>query len=189
MVLGSLSKLDLWDEASFDRFLNVRNILTLTRDEQLAQDFLYVALDRLFLPPFREALVSARMESPEIFEMLDRWTTLMPDKFLLKLVSVYLMPKLSREIQRFPSDSVCFWLMPWEKIVGRGNMRSLFESEYRPKISGMLQEWKPESDLIIDLIRPWQDTLTKEDIDKFTARYIVPRLSYSISKLEVDPSD
>ena len=129
--------------------------MTLAKDEQLAQDFLYVGLDKLFLPPFRELLVPASLESPNLFELLDRWTALMPDKFLLKLVSVYLMPKLAREIQRCHSDGVCFWLMPWEKIVGRGNMRSLFESEYRPKISGQLQEWKPESDFIIDLIRPW----------------------------------
>lgn len=79
--------------------------------------------------------------------------------------------------------------MPWESVVGRRNMQTLFHEEFKPKISGLLADWKPEKDNVLDLIKPWQDTLSRADLEAFCTRYITPRLSYSLSKLEVDPSD
>lgn len=131
------TKLDVTSHESFDRFLTARNILTLLKDDQLAQDFLYVAFDKYWLPSFRELLIASSLERPQVYEMLSRWQTLMPDRFLQKIVTIYVMPKLVREIQNCKSEKIS-WLMPWEGVVGVGQMRNLFENEYRPKISRLL---------------------------------------------------
>ena len=43
----------------------------------------------------------------------------MPDRFLQKIVTIYVMPKLVREIQNCKSEKIS-WLMPWEGVVGVG---------------------------------------------------------------------
>ena len=80
---------------------------------------MYVAFDKYWLPSFRELLIASSLERLQIFEMLSRWQTLMPDRFLQKIVTIYVMPKLVREIQNCKSEKIS-WLMPWEGVVGVG---------------------------------------------------------------------
>ena len=80
---------------------------------------MYVAFDKYWLPSFRELLIASSLERPQVFEMLSRWQTLMPDRFLQKIVTIYVMPKLVREIQNCKSEKIS-WLMPWEGVVGVG---------------------------------------------------------------------
>jgi hypothetical protein len=135
--------------SGFDAFLEARNIMTLAADQ--STDFLYLCFERYWLPTFREYLLTgSRLQ--QVQSTVSQWRTLMPDKFLEKLVFTLLMPRLTREVQ---SQDGTGWVLPWEEIVGQENMRTLFETEYKPKINKVLTEFRPENDTIIELIKPW----------------------------------
>lgn len=51
------------------------------------------------------------------------------------------MPKIVREIQDSEADEVGKWLPLWESVIGQQKLCELFETEFRPKISGILAEW------------------------------------------------
>jgi hypothetical protein len=70
-------------------------------------------------------------------------------------------------------------------------MRELFNDDVKPKISAKLKHWDPsqiddanaECDLAYELLKPWLHTLTQSEMQSIANRYILPRLSYSMSKL------
>lgn len=70
----------------------------MAEDENQTNDLMFIAFERKFLPPFREMLIQQELYEPKVLDFIAQWKQLMPDKFLMKLVSVYLMPKLRREL-------------------------------------------------------------------------------------------
>ena len=70
-------------------------------------------------------------------------------------------------------------------------MRDLFIDDVKQKISAKLKDWDPskiedadaECDLAYELLKPWLHTLTQSEMQSIINRYILPRLSYSMSKL------
>lgn len=70
----------------FNDFLEIRNILTLTEDESLVQDMMFVALTQKWIPSLQQKLVKADLRQPEFLLYLQQWLALMPDRFLSKLL-------------------------------------------------------------------------------------------------------
>ena len=174
----------------YDAFISAREIITLANNEQLADDFMYQAFEAHWMQAFRDYIVNADFEQLDDLDLIAKWVDLMPDKFANKVVFYYIMPKLVRMVQASEDPRSLSTMLPlWEPVVGRSNLRALFDTELRPRISSLLSNWKPEADDLLAIIRPWQYTLSRADIATFTSRYVIPRLSYSINKLEVDPSD
>ena len=84
---------------------------------------------------------------------------------------------------------VKLWLLPWTGILGKRIMRSIFEDDVKPRIVPLLGDWKPQDPLGMQLIADWLPVLSEDQATSFLNRYITPKLSYMIQKLEVDPSD
>ena len=81
----------------YNRFYQVRNILTVGIEED-AQEFLYLIYDKVWLHPFR-AYISSKWKplvDTELIRVISRWSHLMPDRFVEKLSTAYLLPRLER---------------------------------------------------------------------------------------------
>ena len=79
--------------------------------------------------------------------------------------------------------------MPWTEILGKRIMRNIFDEDIKPRIVPILSDWKPQDPIGMQLISDWLPVLSENLATSFLNRYITPKLSYMIQKLEVDPSD
>ena len=127
---------------NFDTFLAARNILTIgcSPDDQDSKDrniaFLAVAFETYWLAPFRQFFGGKLEISSEaglvVKHALNEWMALMPNPFIKKVVDQIVMPKLQVAIKIWnPRDTkrgLETWLTPWCDVIGKKNMKVLFDS-------------------------------------------------------------
>ena len=96
-----------------------------------------------------------------------------------------MLPKLKQAIKadwnpRDRSQALEAWLLPWTDMLGKRNMKALFEEDVKPRITPIFGEWKPSKPIGLQLVAPWVGILDDEQVISFSNRYIMPKLSYMI---------
>ena len=162
----------------FDVFLTIRNLLTISStqltnelDDLKEQNalFMYIIFDEYWLKPFRTFVMGTwkAMEGDRLRRTLSQWSPLMPDRFLRKVVEEILLPKLKQAIKadwnpRDQSRALQTWLLPWTEILGKRNMKAMFEEDVKPRITPIFGEWKPSKPIGLLLVTPWTGVLDDE---------------------------
>ena len=121
----------------------------------------------------------------------------MPDEIIRKIISQILMPKLSQALQSWnpkkssEKDEVNLedWFVPWRDLIGKKNIKQLFDDVAKAQITPVFTDRKLFKIQALDLFRPWAEVLDTKDTIEFANRYVYPKLTSLIKKLEVDPSD
>ena len=104
------------------------------------------------------------------------------------------MPKLTQALQaqtisKKGATSIEDWLNPWCELIGKKNMKQLFEVA-RVQIAPVFGDKKAfKSDQALETFKPWVAILDSQEVIVFANRYIYPKLTALIKRLEVDPSD
>jgi len=65
-----------------------------------------------------------------LLNCFSQWTALMPDQVIKKVVQQTIMPKLTSALQVWSArdGELETWLAPWCELIGKKNMKLLFES-------------------------------------------------------------
>jgi len=101
------------------------------------------------------------------------------------------MPKLQQGVKIWSAkiDSpLQDWLMPWSELIGKKNMKSLFET-LKPHLTPLFSDKKKFKTQALPAFQPWIQVLEKSEIIAFANRYIYPKLTSLVSKLQVDPAN
>ena len=156
---------------------------------------MYLVFDKHWTQPFRSYVIGQWQvfEQSKFRDTVKQWSAIMPDEFLRKISVQVILPKLQQTISRDwcprdPTMHVKSWLLPWTEVLGKRIMRQVFEDDVRPRIVPLLSDWKPYKPLGMQLVSDWMPLLSEDQATKFSNRYITPKLSHMIQKLEVDPS-
>lgn len=132
----------------------------------------------------------------ELISMLTSWSHLLPEKFFLKIVELYLKPRLHREISdswdpkniEDPTNLIENWLLPWRELLGDHEMHSFFV-QVKLKLTNVLTHWKTDSPLAKALVSPWRAVLEEKSFENLIMRSIVPKLAFGLKQMEINPQD
>ena len=80
-------------------------------------------------------------------------------------------------------------MTPWCDLIGKRNMKQLFEV-VKVQLTPIFSDKKAfKSDLALEMFKPWVRVLDTKEVISFANRHIYPKLTSLIKRLEVDPSD
>ena len=129
----------------YHKFYEIREILTIGKmnddyskrvtSEIKNADVLYNLFDTYWLQPVRAYISSkwlVKKDGASLAEAMTKWSYLMPERFIQKVLQMYLKPRLKREISDNwdPKDTSSYllqdWLLPWRQIFGDKEMQGFF---------------------------------------------------------------
>ena len=102
-------------------------------------------------------------------ETLSQWSVLMPDQVLRKLVDQVIMPKLSQALQtcaltKNDATNIEDWLTPWCEIIGKKNMKQLFEVVKVQLVPIFSDKKAFKSDHALEVFKPWIGVLDSTEV-------------------------
>ena len=154
-----------------------------------------VVFDSLWMTPFRaHVMVDIDITSSagcQVQDCLSQWSVLMPDQVLRRVVSQILMPKLREALQSWNAKSgrpLQEWLTPWCELIGKRNMKQLFEV-IKGQLAPLFTDKKLFKTQALAAFTPWISVLESKEVISFANRFIYPKLTSLVKRLEVDPSD
>ncbi|KAA8493556.1 Tuftelin-interacting protein 11 [Porphyridium purpureum] len=109
----------------------------------------------------------------------------MPDEFMEVLAKDLVVPRLQAEILSWDpmADQVPVhaWLFVWLPLLGKRNIRPLFEP-FCLRISPILVLWRPFDLSLLRILKPWQAVVEKHSWRSFVDKAIVPKLLLHLQK-------
>ena len=119
-------------------------------------------------------------------ESLSQWSALMPDQITRKVVGQILMPKLT---QALSVTNVKIDIKDWLSLIGKRNMKQLFNEVVKVQLTPIFSDRKMFKSRALDLFSPWVSCLETKEVVSFANKYVWPKLTSQVKRLEVDPSD
>ncbi|CDW72566.1 tuftelin-interacting protein 11 [Stylonychia lemnae] len=170
---------------------------SISQDEYIIEDVMYWLFDTFWMHPVRTFINTRwnmREFSSEFAECLKKWQLLIPEKFFIKLIQMYIKPKIKREIQDWnPKDTnkenlLQNWLFPWKDLLSEVDMQSLIV-QIKLKLTTALSEWKVESNLALILIQPLNEIMDMQSINNIVMRSVIPKLTFKLKEFQIDPAN
>ncbi|KAL5481335.1 hypothetical protein EMCRGX_G021472 [Ephydatia muelleri] len=144
----------------------------------------------IWMPIFRRAVTiwSPRQCDP-LINLLESWMPLLPVWVLDNILDQLVMPRLQYEVDVWDPtvDTVPIhaWVHPWLPI-----MEKRLEVLYAPiryKLAIALNNWHPSDSSAHKILEPWVHVLTREAMEVFLVRTILPKLAYCLDTLVINP--
>ena len=121
---------------------------------------MYWLFDNYWIHPVRTYISTkwlVQEDGAKFAQTINTWSHLMPERFLKKLIQVYLKPRLKRELSDLwdPKDptslSPDLWLLPWLPLLGEFSSLLIV---LKLKLTQAMGEWEPV--LAKALLLPWK---------------------------------
>ena len=144
----------------------------------------------IWMPIFRRAVTiwSPRQCDP-LINILESWMPLLPIWILDNILDQLVLPRLQYEVDVWDPtvDTVPIhaWVHPWLPV-----MEKRLEVLYAPiryKLAIALNSWHPSDSSAHKILEPWVHVLTREAMEMFLVRTILPKLAYCLDTLVINP--
>jgi tuftelin-interacting protein 11 len=131
-------------------------------------------------------------ENDKIVHVLTAYDLVFPHKLKSILLESAMMPKIENYIKNVwdpytDNMLIHIWLHSLLSILGLDNCQKIYKW-IQEKIEENILNYDITNLKIIELLVPWKKIFGEEYIEGFTSKFLIPKLHYLISKLEVNPA-
>lgn len=102
-----------------------------------------------------------------------------------------LIPRLKESISQWNpllDPYIHLWIHPWLPTIGVGQLDSIVKN-IQDRLEKSMLDWKPEEKGLLAMISPWKKIFGQEYWNTFLNKFVLPKLTYIIYKLEVNPKN
>ncbi|OBZ82830.1 Cell division control protein 45, partial [Choanephora cucurbitarum] len=152
-------------------------------------------MNTLWLSKIRSAINNQwDVHHPEpIIQLMEAWEPLLPRFIYENIIHQLILPKLNRAVSEWNprTDPIMInsWIHPWFPVLKAWRLSELFSS-IRQKMAVVLRQWHPSDESALHIIAPWKDVWTETQLDEFSTKYILPKLTLVLrEEFRVDPRD
>lgn len=124
---------------------------------------------------------------------MEEWEPVLPRFVYENIINQLVLPKITRAVSDWNprTDPILIhtWVHPWFPTLKAWRLAELF-TNIRYKLSVVLRQWHPSDESALHIITPWKDVWTPEQLETFTTKAILPKLSMVLrDEFEVNPRD
>lgn len=130
-------------------------------------------------------------ESERLITIFERYEEVIPSIMKNHIFETALIPRLKESIMQWDplnDPYVHLWVHPWLPIIGLGQLDSIVKS-IQDRLENSMLGWKPEDKKLVTVLSPWKKIFENQYWTLFMNKYITPKLSYIVSKLQVNPKN
>lgn len=126
-----------------------------------------------------------------LIQLMEEWEPVLPRFIYENIINQLLLPKISRAVSdwnpRTDTIMIHSWIHPWFPTLRAWRLAELF-TNIRHKLSVVLRQWHPSDESALHIISPWKDVWTIEQLEQFTTKSILPKLTLVLrDEFQVDP--
>jgi tuftelin-interacting protein 11 len=143
-----------------------------------------------WMPKFRHTLSSlSLLEFSSVIDLLELWMPLLPMWQMENILEQMIMPRLQHGVQNWDptTDTVPLhtWVHPWLPLMEK--KLELLYPTIRHKLAIALNSWHPSDLSAHKILEPWVQVFSKETMEAFVVRHILPKLGYCLQTLAINP--
>ena len=124
--------------------------------------------------------------------MIDAYNTVIPKNLKDYIINSAILHRLTEEIIAWSplknANPINIWFHPWLPCISRDKWDSLIQI-IQNKFTDFVINWNTSDSSLLNLMLPWKKIFNQSFWSSFTRKYIVPKLTYQMEKLEINPSD
>ncbi|CAI8029156.1 Tuftelin-interacting protein 11 [Geodia barretti] len=144
----------------------------------------------VWMPKFRHFLSSlSLLEFSAVIDLLEMWMPLLPTWQMENILEQMVLPRLQHGVQNWDptTDTVPLhtWVHPWLPLMER--KLELLYPTIRHKLAIALNNWHPSDLSAHKILEPWVQVFSKETMEAFVVRHILPKLAYCIQTMAINP--
>lgn len=144
-----------------------------------------------WMPSVRGAIQQWTCRQPEpLIELIEHWMPILPGWILENILDLLILPKLTLEVAEWNplTDTVPIhtWIHPWLPLL-RSRLDTLIYPIIRRKLGSALGGWHPSDRSARLMLQPWAQVFTKDDMEAFLVKNIIPKLQIALSEFVINP--
>ncbi|KAK4510637.1 uncharacterized protein ATC70_005069 [Mucor velutinosus] len=126
-----------------------------------------------------------------LIQLMEEWEPVLPRFIHENIIHQLILPKISRAVSdwnpRTDPIMIHTWIHPWFPTLKAWRLAELF-THIRHKLSVVLRQWHPSDESALHIISPWKDVWTADQLEQFTSKSILPKLTLVLrEEFQVDP--
>lgn len=143
-------------------------------------------------------------EYDKLIDMMKEYQKIIPNNMQDYIYDTALIPRLKEYVkenwtplpntENIPQHNflIHLWIHPWLEVIKYDKLAEIFTIIHE-KIERHILKWDISNlevnSNLIEMIKPWKNIWGDKQFEDFMGKYIVPKLSYLISKVEINPKN
>ena len=108
------------------------------------------------------------------------------------VINSAILPRITEEIKAWSplnnSNPINIWFHPWLPCFNKDQLDFLIQI-IQNKFTEFVINWNTSDSSLLNLLLPWKKIFHQAFWSSFIRKYVVPKLTFRMEKLEINPSD